>query len=524
MPTLFIYPDKGNPFSFEMPEAKIVIGRSPKNEVVLNDPCCSSYHASIFPTDRGYAVKDLGSKNGTYLNRRPITQETELRSGDEITIGDTRILFNREALPKSSHTVIQVRDILGKSSREKNLIDEVNEALSYDQPLDKFLEHIMNVTARYIPMDRGILMLMEGNPERLVRKVVKVPGSAKETEALGISESIVRTALNRNSAVMISDVQSDEAFSKAQSVIIHKIHSALCVPLWNNQEVIGAIYLDRISVAGPFSEGDLRDLTLLGNVAAVRIKEVELREAERRNELHRKELDWAKATQENLLPKEDPVFPPFDISGSARTCQYVGGDYFDFIGLGPDALGIVIADVSGTGIGAAILMAHLNGALHSGIRATEDLSKLAAELNDDIHQKSEINAFISFFLGIVDRKKSELTYVNAGHNPPLLLDTAGRVQSLRSTGLCLGMFPGASCETKKVTLGPGDLLCLYTDGVVESRNDAGEEFGEERLRDVLKENASLPARGIIEKIYSTVFEFTNNPKPEDDISLIVLKR
>ncbi len=542
MPVLYIQTSRGKPFTFDMPEEKIVIGRSAKADLVLKDPCCSSYHASIFPVPGGYVLKDMGSKNGTLLNDRQISGEVQLASGDQIVVGDTRIVFKLVAARPSSETIIQVKPLWdeytagrsptgppaaadsGPRRKSDDLLDDVISALSGNQPLEEYLDHLMDVLIRHIPMERGILMLKEGARGDLVPRVVKNPRKSEQAEDLPISWSVVRRALDEGNAILISDITGDEAMSKAQSVIKFQIHSAMCVPLYDQGQVLGVIYADRISALGEFNRSDLRNLSLMGGVAARRIKEVETEKALKGQEEIQRQLDEAREIQARLLPKEDPDFVPFDISGGARSSYDVGGDYFDFIPLGPDRLALVVADVSGSGTGAAILMAHLSGALRSEIRMVEDLAELAAFLNDDIHAKSKINAFISFFLGIVDRKSGGMDYVNAGHNPPLLIDGRGHVRSLETTGLCLGMFPEMSYGTGRVTIEPQSLLCLYTDGVVESRNKKREEFGEERLIETLKESSALPAREIVAKVYQAVFEFTKNPKPEDDISLSVLKR
>jgi sigma-B regulation protein RsbU (phosphoserine phosphatase) len=169
-------------------------------------------------------------------------------------------------------------------------------------------------------------------------------------------------------------------------------------------------------------------------------------------------------------------------------------------------------------------MASLRASLHTELPLTKDLALLAAKLNDFVHGSSDSHSFISFFFGLLDRDRSELLYVNAGHNPPLLVDPAGGVRSLESTGFCLGMFPSTSYETRTVRLKPGDILCLFTDGIVENRNPDREEFGDDRLARRLRESAGLPARDIMDKIYEDTFAFSTCADPGDDMTLVVVKR
>jgi len=552
MPKLYVYPEKGLPSAFDLPDKKIGIGRSSANEVRLADGCCSSFHASIFPSARGYAVKDMDSKNGTYLNGERISEERELKKGDEIVIGSTHIFFDRARTGRErsdsatlTNTVISVDDILrdaplhgpledavrdaGRAHSEwdgksLDILQDVDQALFYDQPEEKLLDHIMDIFVRHIPMDRGILMLKKGPGDELSSEVIKVPGDPLKTKGLPISQSIVRNALDKKAELLISDINADESVRNQQSVVLAKIHSAMCVPMWNDKEIIGVIYSDRLSSEEMFNQADLRLLTLLAHVAAVKITNMRQRKAIREDENLRKQQAQARVIQENLLPKSDPVFEPFDISGGMRACYQVGGDYFDFLPIAPSRLGIVIADVSGKGTGAALLMAYFSGSLLVESRTMNDLAEMSAKLNNSILEKSESNAFISFFMGILDPEKEEMTYVNAGHNPPIILGSTGGVQKLVGTGLCLGMLPDVTYKTGTVPLRAGDLLCVHTDGIVERRDRSRQLFGEDRLIETLRKWSGLRARDVMSKVFEAVDIFSEHLEPEDDMTLIILKR
>lgn len=556
MSDLYIYPKKGEAFVFSLGRKKVTLGRSSSCDIPLPDLFSSGCHVAIFPTETGYAVQDQGSKNGTFLNGRRVSGEVELNRGDEILVGETKVIFDREfptqvqivdgtTFTHSSNTIIHVKDILkkppsavflrppgGPLDPEKLLQDqkfvavlsEVSQALIYHMPLDKLLDHIMDLITQNIPMDRGVLMLREGRTDQLVHKVVRVHDSPLRAQSILVSKSIIRTALDKNSAILISDIQSDEQLRGQVSVVQGQIHSAMCVPLWNDQEIIGLIYCDRAALLGQFTKDDLRLLTLLANLAAIKYENARLEEARLEKDRMVREMKTAIDIQKNFLPRSDPVFEPYDISGSMQACRHVGGDYYDFIPIDLARLGVVIADVSGMGVSAALLMASVRASLHAEITVTKDLALLAARLNDFVHRSSDSNSFISFFFGVLDREKGEIHYVNAGHNPPLLVNPAGVVRSLDSTGFCLGMFPSVSFETRTDRLEPGEILCLYTDGIVEIRNEGKEEFGVERLVRRLRESAGLPARELIAKIYEDTFSFSACAEPGDDMTLVVMKR
>jgi len=556
MPDLHVYPKTGDPFTLPLGARKICIGRAATNDLVLSDHFSSGCHASIFQTEKGFTLLDHGSKNGTFVNGRRVTGEIMLARGDEILIGSTKIYFDREfqssfeivqdtTSAQGSNTIVQVKDILKKppsigsfktpgggldlerlqqDQKMVAVMGEVSQALIYHMPLDKLLNHIMDVLIQYLPMDRGVLMLKDPANEQLVPKVVRVQSSVLRTQNIAVSETILRTALEKNSAILISDILADERFGGQASVIQAQIHSAMCIPLWNNMEIIGLIYADRASLVEQFTQEDLRLLTLLANLAAVKIENARLYEDSLKMVQMERELTMAVEIQKNFLPKTDPSFEPYDISGSMRACHHVGGDYYDYLPIDADRLGIVVADVSGTGVSAALFMASLRGALNEKFPVTLNLGELTAKLNDYVHSSSDSHIFISFFLGVVDRGKHELTYVNAGHNPPLHLDGRGLVRRLESTGLCLGMLGSQTYEERTVPFAPGDILCLYTDGIVEGRTKDKELFGEERLADALRAGSALPAGAIMERVYEAAFDFTGCAEAGDDMTLVVVKR
>jgi sigma-B regulation protein RsbU (phosphoserine phosphatase) len=557
MVNLYIYPKSGEPSTFPLGSRRVTIGRASTNDIVLSDQYSSGCHSVIAPTEKGYALLDQGSKNGTFVNGRRVNGEIDLARGDEILIGSTRFYFDRDlqtniemvegtTFTHSSNTIIQVKDILKKPptaavamktpgggldlerfQQDQKIIavmSEVSQALIYHMALDKLLDHIMDVLILHLPMDRGVLLMMNEETHALEPKVVRVQNGALRTQSIFVSQSIVRTALERNSAILISDIQADEGLRNQVSVVQAQIHSAMCVPLYSNENIIGLIYCDRASLLEQFSEGDLRLLTLLANLAANKIENAGLIEREREADRIRRELFLAAQIQKNFLPRKDPVFEPYDISGSARACRHVGGDLYDYIAIDQDRLAVIIADVSGVGASASLLMANLQGALHEKFPVTFELSELTSSLNDRVFSSSDGHFFISFFLAVIDRRTDEVSYVNAGHNPPMIVGRKGAVRTLEGTGLCLGMFPAQTYEERKTVLTPGDVLCLYTDGIVESRRAETEEYGDRRLAEKLKDLSDLPARKIMDKVFEDVFAFCACTDAGDDMTLVVAKR
>jgi serine phosphatase RsbU (regulator of sigma subunit) len=557
MANLYIYPKGGEPSTYPLAARRVTIGRASSNDIVLSDQYSSGLHAVIAPGDKGYVLIDQGSKNGTFVNDRRVSGEIALVRGDEILIGSTSFFFDRDleqrvtwvegtTFSHSSNTIIEVKDLLKKPAaasaamktpgggldlerfqqdqRIIAIISEVSQALIYHMDLDRLFDHIMDVLIQHLPMDRAVLMLKAEDTGAFEPKVVRVLSGALRSQSIFVSQTIVRTAQERRSSILISDIQADEALKAQASVVQAQIHSAMCVPLFYNDDIIGLIYCDRASLLEQFNENDLRLLTLLANLAANKIENARLIEIEREADRIRREMVLAAEIQRSFLPRKDPVFEPYEITGSARACRHVGGDYYDYIPIDADRLGIIIADVSGVGASASLLMANLRGALHEKFPDRFDLGDLTAGLNDFIYTSSDSHCFITFFLGVLDRRTNEFSYVNAGHNPPLLVGPEDPARPLEGTGLPLGMFPAQAYGERKAVIGPGEILCLYTDGIVESRKEEREEYGEDRLERKVREHAALPAREIMEKIFDDVFGFSGCTEAGDDMSLVVVKR
>lgn len=267
-------------------------------------------------------------------------------------------------------------------------------------------------------------------------------------------------------------------------------------------------------------------LTFLLDIGGRARRELEAERAKSEGLLRRIETDLAQAAriQKDLLPKESPKLAGYDISGVNVPCYEIGGDYFDFVPIDPDRLGIVVADVSGKGISASLLMASLRAALLAEVRPDYDLGRMAASLSDFVFKSSGPQSFVTFFFAELDRRTAQVRYVNAGHTPPFIMGRDGHARPLESSGFPLGMFAGSAYETRTSPLAAGELAVLFTDGVIEGRNEQGEDYSDERLRAFVRERRGLSAAEICREVLADVHGFACGTQPCDDITLVVLKR
>lgn len=547
----------------------MTIGRSSQNDLVLDDPGVSRLHARIERLYQGFFVIDIGGKNGTYVNDTRISEPTQLNNGDLVRVGSTTLVLNGVArgrveitdmpLPASAATMfipagdlrsspegslsfgfdskptpdisLQPKDRAFESGQTTlpsagsvllEIIFEADKELVFHRPLDEILETVMDLVGRAIPFDRGLLMLLEGN--RLVPRVVRVPTEEREL-TIAISSTITARVVHKQESVLTADALSDARFREGVSIVAQQVRSAMCVPLWDNREVIGLIYIDSRRMAGLFAENHLRLLTHFANVAAVKIENARLFTQVVAAERLAQELEGASEIQSSLLPSASPPIPGYLLDGSSTPCQAVGGDLYDYIELAGGRVVIALGDVAGKGLPAALLMCAFQASLRALAELDLPPDETISRLNRILCRRLPLNRFVTFFLALLDPTTSRLTYVNAGHCPPWLIHP-GTVtpERLPETGRPLGFYETSTYETRSIPLDPGDVFVCYSDGVPDGVGPAGEEFGEKTLVEVVNREKSGPPAAIVRSVMEAIDAHHGTVPRQDDITLVVLKR
>jgi serine phosphatase RsbU (regulator of sigma subunit)/pSer/pThr/pTyr-binding forkhead associated (FHA) protein len=545
MPEIAIQTAGGTRERYPLAKDRVSIGRSRESDIFLPDQWLSRHHAAIEQREGGFWVGDLNSKNGTLLNGETVRDWRRLRPGDVITLGEHTLTFCAEAggdeeddrEPEGTR-VFSVRELsaintrpaidpgeLQRQNRVLAILSKAASELVVHQPLDQLFDTILNLLLEAVAAERGAILLLEGAPPA---PVIKASRSRQGDALTRVSRSIARRAIDERVSLLLPNVLEDVRFKSEDSILASGIRTAMCAPLWfasteqGRDAVIGLVYVDSLQHAHSFSEDDLRVLTALANVAAAKIENVRLLEESMEKRRMEEDMRMAAEIQNGLLPRQAPHVPGWDLAGCNRPCRTVGGDYYDFA-VEDGRLLVALGDVSGKGTGAALLMTVLRAAVRA--HWTEaSLSDAVARINRTVCQNVPQSKYVTFFLAALDPDTGRLAYVNAGHNPPLLVRAGGRVERLEDGGLVLGMFENVTYAGAMVEMRPGDTLVVYSDGVTETWSPEGAEYGEESLTALAVRSRSLDASSLLDAVLREIERFEAGARASDDRTLVVLKR
>jgi phosphoserine phosphatase RsbU/P len=536
---LLIHTPDGATRPLALDRERYTLGRSSANELCYpEDAGLSRQHLALEREGDTWQVRDLGSKNGTFVNGVRITSPYPLGKNDRVTAGHIALDFGENSLPPpSDHTVVFIEGLTpatavsttvatslkGVLSQEEKIeggpqmraLIRAGRELAGNMPLSELFKLIMNLSVEAVGATRGVLMTLEGKE--------LVPQAALG-EGFRISSTVRDRVIKEKTSLLVRDARLDEAFADRMSIVQQQIRSMLAVPLQTDDRVIGLIYLDSPHFIHEFTKDDLSLLTVMANVAAIRIEHTRLAEVEQAERIHAKQLEQAAEIQRGLLPVQVPHVAGVDLAGYNAACHTVGGDYYDFLPYPDGRVAVLVGDVAGKGMPAALLMSSLQARVQVLFDDPTNLAALVTRLNRIISSNCPSNRFITFFIGVLDPTTGELTYVNAGHNPPIVAHADGSVEKLEGTGLILGILPIATYQQGTCHMDPGDVVLLFSDGVTEPvRPGTDEEFGEERLAQVLTGLRDQSAESIIQSVNEQVQEFTAGAPAPDDITLVVAK-
>jgi serine phosphatase RsbU (regulator of sigma subunit)/pSer/pThr/pTyr-binding forkhead associated (FHA) protein len=537
---LRVTPPIGEPFEHLCEADSVVVGRSSKADLVLSDRFLSRQHARFYREGDTWMVEDLGSRNTTLLNGRPLAVPGRVGPGDLVKLSETVIAIEgaegSAARPKSedsvktssSDTIVlrSASELLAASERESagrlKLINEVHRALAAPLSLEELLEAVLDRTFVHLGPEEAAIYLKKpyGGLERSASR--RLPSARGD---FFFSRSLESEVADKGQAALVLDAQTDARFAAAESILSSGVRSLLAAPLLDSSGSLGMIVLSSRIHVRRFAEQDMELLAALGSVAALRIRNLSLaEEGARRRELE-KEMALARQIQLTLLPEQLPEIPGYSVFAMNDASRAVSGDFYEFQGRDEgDEQVIVIADVSGKGMAASLMAASFDALLMGPIEVGHPTDLICAKVSRRLFMKSPPERYVTAFIAALDPGTGRVSYTNAGHNAGLLVKTDGTVQRLEANGMPLGLFPVVEYERAEFTLSPGDLVVLYTDGITEAANPAGDEYGLERLQAVVQKHAQEPLVALAVAIETAVEVFADGTPFGDDRTLVLLRR
>jgi serine phosphatase RsbU (regulator of sigma subunit)/pSer/pThr/pTyr-binding forkhead associated (FHA) protein len=524
---------------------RVSLGRSADNDLTYpDDPVLSRRHLVIERDSGRWYAQDLGSKNGSLLNSEPLTSRREISPGDVVSAGQVRLIFDipSEVQQQTVLFVPEETPTVNRSSMETNLDEVVAEAggleaalrgsgldgspriqalfeagreLAGHRPLSELFDMILDLAVRSVGAQRGMLGTVESDGLRV---------RSARGEGMVISNSVRDKVLSERRSLLVTDTGLDQELCEANTIVAQRVKSLIAVPLQTDERVIGIIYVDTQEVVRAFTQEDLNLLTVMANVAAVRIEHARLIEIEQVERAMAMDLAKAAEIQQRLLPLADPHVAGLEVSGRSVPCRSVGGDYYDYLSLPGGRIGVIVADVAGKGMSAALLMSSMQARVQVLSEETDKLAVLVTRLNRSINSAVPDNRFITFFMTVIDPATGEFEYVNAGHNAPYVARATGEVETLTAGGPVLGILKSIEYQSATGRLLPGDMLLLYSDGVSEAQNEQEEEFGEPALEAMLPELRVLSAAEALDVLKQRLLAFMGKAAATDDITAVVVKK
>lgn len=397
-----------------------------------------------------------------------------------------------------------------------------NSSLDLAEVLNRVMDEVITATRA----ERGFVMLLDEQKNLIFHVARGIEQTTIDAPQFQVSRSIVENVARTAKPVMTSDAQKDDRFSMRQSVVMLGLRSILCVPLLAKEKMLGIIYVDNRLQVGLFTPADFELLTAIAASAAIAIENARLYQVAVEKGRLERELQMARRVQTSLLPAETPQLAGWEFAAKWLPAREVAGDYYDFLPNEAGRLGMVIADVTDKGLAAALFMAFTRTVLRATMVRAPSPAEAITQANRVICDDSISNLYVTLFYGCLEPHSGEFTYVNAGHNPPLLYrtDRPGELTELTRTGMLIGVDRDHQYQQATLYLQEGDFILFYTDGVTESINPAGEDFKVERLKKLVMGATSFDSDRLLHSILSALDTYTQSATPFDDITLMALKR
>ena len=551
MPTLQILkgPNEGN--HLELQGERFIFGRDPGCGFVIPVTSVSRQHAQIVRLNGKFFIEDNNSRNGTFVNNQQINERTALKHNDRIRICDFVVAFVDQQAKEMTVGAEEPEPLDEGNSTVEASLNHTSHMLLETQPAEK-LRLLVDITTNlskvlelqtllpkiadslfqvFRQADRCFIIQQEG--DKPVPRVVKTRRVADEAGAR-FSKAIVRKCIEEAKAFLSGDASRDDRIQLSQSVVDFRIRSVMCAPLTRaDGKAFGVIQLDTQDHSKKFKEDDLKLLCGIANQASISMENARLLDdtvrQEREKERSQRDLQLAKKVQESFLPSGPPTLVGYEFWGFYESAREVGGDYYGYIPLPGGKMVCAIGDVAGKGIPASLLMTRLSSDIRYSMLTESDPGRAVAKLNDSLYEfTSKMDRFVTLAAVILDPVTHVVTMVSAGHASPLLWRpaTGQLVDALPRTfgGPPLGMLEGIPFDSFQITLGAGETLVLFTDGLNESMNVQGKQFEMEGVQRVIKAAGDVSPKIMGEKLVAAVKQHAAGRDAFDDLTVVIVSR
>ncbi len=525
---------------------EVVLGRSSECDLVVPDQSVSRQHARLFKADTGWWIEDLGSRNGTIVDEIRITTQIPLERSSSIRMGASVIVVDagsdvrtpEEEADSHSRYVPAVTLLEGLQLRRRKtdgpgasteleevasrleLLNEVHQALAKPWALSDLLALILDRVFEHLQPEQAAIFLREADG---AYTCAASRSEAEDGAAVLYSRSLLSEVAGKGMSALILDAQMDSRFAGAQSLVTSGVRSLAAAPLLDPDGPLGMIVVGSRIHVRQFSENELELLTSLASVAAMRIRNLHLaEEAAERRRLER-EVALARRIQEVLLPSAFPDVPGWELWGTTIPSRGASGDMFKVVELEDGRIVFLVADVSGKGIGAALLTASLEALTAVPIQDGYPPSRVLEGAGRLLCERTPLEKYATAFLGVLEPGPGVLTWSNAGHPPAVVLQPDGEFRRLEATGLPVGLFPDAEYEERTERLAPGETLVIYTDGFTEVEVD-DDELGVEGLIELCRRHAGSPPEELAEAVAQEIEELAGEDAFSDDRTLVAARR
>ena len=539
MPELLIYSPDGKKKAVPLDTDRLTLGRSATADLSFSeDNGLSRLHVAFERSSDGFLLRDLQSKNGTIVNGKRVEGTYTLKRNDKISCGHLLIVFDppprssgvvfvKDNAPRANVSTVvtslggvltEARQEGGSSSHLDALMQAGNE-LSGERPMPELFKRILDLATEAVSAGRGVLLVMENG---------ELVEGASRGENFTISQAVRDQVLESKLSVLVRDTTLDEAFRERQSIIASKVRTLMAVPLQARDRVLGLIYVDSPSLQREFTREDLNLLTVMASVATIRIERTRLAEVEQTRKLMEFELEQAEAIQREALPGQAPAVTGLDIAGYNAASRTVGGDYYDFFPDGDGRVGLIVADVSGKGMAAALMVMAFQARAQS---LFEDLPHAPGALKTAMERLNRLTVancpsgkFVTVFACVADGNSGKVVWSSAGHNPPLIIRANGSYELLREGGPMMGIFADLQFEQFEARLATGDLLAMYSDGVTESSSPDDKDFDIPILAEELVKYRGKTAAEITQLVAEALRKWTHHAPLADDMTLVIARK